>query len=560
LSPQLTSLFIVREFFPSNPPDHAVQHPLMDTGIHIVSRSSFQDRFSTFNPATGAPLSDYRIASAEEVSAIVDQARQAQLWWSKLPLVRRSSVLRRLAQLLCEEKESLASIISTESGKPLQEALLNDVMIAADAAVFCAENAAAVFRTQQIPNGNPALLFKRGQLSWEPLGVVGIISPWNYPLSIPATDTFAALATGNAVVLKPSELTPQTALELERLILVALKDEGLAALPSPFQVVTGLGPTGQHLLASSIDKLIFTGSVTTGRRVAAAAGERLLPVTLELGGKDAMIVLDDADIDVASSAAVWGSMMNAGQTCLSVERCYVHRSVYSRFLISCHEKISKLKTGAGSLPDTDVGPLISFKQLQIVAQQVDEARALGATVHIGGVPLPDLGTNFYAPTLITDVSHSMRLMSEETFGPVLPVMPFSTDEEAISLANDSEFGLAASVWGPTAHATAIARRIDAGTVMVNDLISGFAISAAPHGGLKHSGIGRTHGLLGLQDLVRPRYLNVDLMPRMKKLWWYPYSGNFANMSAFAGFVHSPGLIQRFKSLFRSLPAWLHRRH
>ncbi len=375
--------------------------------------------------------------------------------------------------------------------------------------LFCADNAASVLRTQSIPHSNPALRFKRGQLSWEPLGVIGIISPWNYPLSIPAADAFAALATGNAVVLKPSELTPQSALELERLIAAALDAEGLATPPRPFQVVTGLGPTGQSLIASAIDKLIFTGSVATGRRVAVAAAERLLPVTLELGGKDAMIVLADADLDTASSAAVWGSMMNAGQTCISVERCYVHRSIYSRFLALCLDKISKLKVGDGSLPDTDLGPLISFSQLQIVDPQVEEARALGATVHTGGEPLPHLGPNFYAPTLITDLDRSMSLMREETFGPVLPVMPFSTDEEAIALANDSDFGLAASVWGTYPPRHLVARRIAAGTVLVNDLISGFAVSAAPHGGLKQSGIGRTHGLLGMQEMRSP------LLPRCR---------------------------------------------
>jgi succinate-semialdehyde dehydrogenase/glutarate-semialdehyde dehydrogenase len=531
----------------------------MGSRIHLVDRPGYNDRFSTFNPVTGKPLSDYLIAGDEEVSAAVAQARQAQLWWARLPQLRRSAVLRRLAQLLCAEKESLARVITSESGKPLQEALLNDVLVSADAAVFCADNAAAVLRTRQIPHSNPALRFKRGQLSWQPLGVIGIISPWNYPLSIPAVDTFAALATGNAVVLKPSELTPQSALELDRLIAVALDAEGLTTTPRPFQVITGLGPTGQSLLASAIDKLIFTGSVATGRRVAAAAGERLLPVTLELGGKDAMIVLEDADLDTASSAAVWGSMMNAGQSCIAVERCYVHRSIYSRFLARCLEKISKLKVGDGSLPDTDLGPLISLKQLQIVARQVEEARAHGATVHAGGEPLAHLGPNFYAPTLITDVDHSMRLMREETFGPVLPILPFSSDQEAIALANDSDFGLAASVWGRTAHAAAVARRVAAGAVLVNDLLSGFAVSAAPHGGLKQSGIGRTHGLLGMQELVRPSYLDVDRTPRMKKLWWYPYEGNFAPMAAFTDFVHATGLRRRITAALRSIPAFLHPR-
>ncbi|HVJ04261.1 MAG TPA: aldehyde dehydrogenase family protein [Candidatus Saccharimonadales bacterium] len=528
----------------------------MDTGIHLVNKDGSRARFSTFNPATGAPIAEYAAASAEHVSKVVASARLSQLWWSQVPVMRRAAVLRRVAKRLSAEKESLARVITAESGKPLQEALLNDVLVAADAAIFCADNAAKIFRTEEIPHSNPALRFKRGRLSWEPLGVIGIISPWNYPLSIPAADTFAALATGNAVVLKPSELTPQAGIELERIISAALHEEGLSTQPRPFQVITGLGPTGQALVDSAIDKLIFTGSVPTGRLVAAAAGKRLLPVTLELGGKDAMIVLADADLDVASSAAVWGSMMNAGQTCLSVERCYVHRSIYSKFLALCLDKISKLKIGDGALPDTDVGPMISFNQLQIVEHQVDEARALGATVHAGGSRLPDLGNNFYAPTLITDVDSSMSLMCQETFGPVLPVVPFSSDEEAISLANDSEFGLAASVWGSRAHATAVGRRIAAGTVMINDLISGFAISGAPHGGLKLSGIGRTHGLLGMQELVSPRYLDIDLLPRMKKLWWYPYSGKFAPMSAFAGMVHASGIRQRLTAAMRSIPLLL----
>jgi len=531
----------------------------MESGIHLVNRPDSQERFSTANPATGEPLSDYSVASAADVFAAVAQVRQAQLWWSRLPQIRRSAVLRRVAQLLNDRKDSLARVITSESGKPLQEALLSDVMVAADAAVFCADNAAVVMRSERIPHDNPALRFKRGRLSWEPLGVIGVIAPWNYPLSIPAADVFAALATGNAVVLKPSELTPETALELERVVSAALDAEGLGALPRPFQVVTGLGPTGQALIASDIDKLVFTGSVPTGRRVAVACAERLLPVILELGGKDAMIVLRDADLDTASSAAVWGSMMNAGQTCISVERCYVHRSVYSTFLARCLDKISKLKVGDGATPDTDVGPLISFKQLQIVDHQVEEARALGAIVHTGGTPMPQLGSNFYSPTLITDVESSMSLMTEETFGPVLPVVPFSTDEEAIALANASEFGLAASVWGRTAHATAVARQIAAGTVLVNDLISGFAVSAAPHGGLKQSGIGRTHGLLGLQEMIRPRYLDVDLLPRMKKLWWYPYSGLFAPMAAFMDFVHAPGLGRRLAALLRTIPMLLIRR-
>jgi acyl-CoA reductase-like NAD-dependent aldehyde dehydrogenase len=532
----------------------------MESGIHIVSRSEPGGRFSTTNPANGEPVGQYSIASAEDVNAAVARAREARAWWSALPQLRRSAVLRRVARLLSDERAQVARAVTAESGKPLQEALLTDVLVAADGAVFCAENAAAVLRGEEIPHDDPALALKRGRLIWQPLGVIGIISPWNYPLSIPACDALAALATGNAAVLKPSELTPGPVMEFERLFAQALEAEGLGGQASPLQVVNGMRVTAEALVAADIDKLIFTGSVATGRKVAVAAAERLLPVTLELGGKDAMIVLDDADLEAASSAAVWGSMMNAGQTCISVERCYVDRRVYSRFLNLCLQKISRLKVGDGAQPDTDVGPLITYRQMKIVDQQVEEARSLGAMVHAGGRPLSGIGTNFYAPTLITEVDHSMSLMTEETFGPVLPVMTFAEDAEAVALANDSSFGLAASVWGSRARAERVAGKIEAGAVMINDLLSGFAVSGAPHGGLKLSGIGRTHGRLGMRELLRPVYIDTDLAPKMKKLWWYPYAGNFDAMSAFVDVIHGGRLRRRLAAAMRSLSLFFHGRH
>jgi len=251
--------------------------------------------------------------------------------------------------------------------------------------------------------------------------------------------------------------------------------------------------------------------------------------------------------------------MNAGQTCLSVERCYIHRSVQARFLELCRDKMARIKVGNGADPNTDMGPLISVRQMQKVAGQVEEARAQGAEILLGGEPLPHLGTSFYSPTLITGMEPSMRLMREETFGPVLPVETFRNDEEAVRLANDSNFALGASVWGRTEHATAVARRIQAASVLVNDVLTTFAIPDAPHGGQKQSGIGRTHGILGMQELARSFYVDVDLAPRMKKLWWYPYSGSFAPMAAFADLLHGAG-IGRLSAVRRALPVLFRRRH
>ncbi len=377
--------------------------------------------------------------------------------------------------------------------------------------------------------------------------MIGIISPWNYPFSIPATETLAALVTGNTVVLKASELTPLSALELASL----LRDAGVP--DDVFQVVVGDGPTGAALVESGIDKLVFTGSVPTGRRIAQAAAARLLPVVLELGGKDPMIVLDDADVDVASSGAVWGAFVNAGQACLSVERCYVHRSVYDRFISACAEKTMQLRVGNGMDPEIDIGPLIHERQLQTVAQHVEDAESRGARVMAGGERLTSLGSNFYSPTVLADVNHEMRIMREETFGPVLPIMAFGSDAEAVRLANDSEYGLAASVWTrDRARGESVARQINGGTVMVNDALSCFGISEAPHGGVKASGIGRTHGRYGLEEMVRVKYLDSDRLPGTKKPWWYGDGGQAVSATeGFLDFQFARGIGSRLKGGLRS---------
>ena len=269
-----------------------------------------------------------------------------------------------------------------------------------------------------------------------------------------------------------------------------------------------------------------------------------------------MLVLEDADVDLAASGAVWGAFVNAGQACLSVERCYVHYSLYEPFVKACVEKTRRLRVGNGLDPTTDMGPVIHERQLSIVEAHVEEARSRGARVLIGGARLPELGLNFYAPTVIADVTHDMAIMREETFGPVLPIMAFRSEEEGIRLANDSEYGLAASVWTrDKARGQDVARRIVAGTVMVNDAVSCFGISEAPHGGVKASGLGRTHGRFGLEEMVRVKYLSSDHFAGIKKVWWYSYGESFTRqMDAFVDMMFARGLGARLRGVLRSAGA------
>jgi acyl-CoA reductase-like NAD-dependent aldehyde dehydrogenase len=507
-------------------------------------------RIASVNPATGEVLGELDSAGPTEVRAAVARAHAAQLEWDAWGIHNRVKVMRRFQQILLAHKTDIARRITQEAGKPLVEALLTEVLVVLDATRFLIENAFAILREEKLTHGNLAMKTKSGRILREPYGVVGIISPWNYPFSIPATEALAALVAGNAVVLKPSELTPLIALELQAL----LREAGVP--DDIFQALPGDGETGAALVRSEISKLIFTGSVTTGRRIAQVAAERLLPVVLELGGKDPMIVLEDADIDVASSGAVWGAFMNAGQTCLSVERCYVHQSLYSVFLEACAEKVRKLRVGNGMDPASEIGPMIHERQVRVVETQIEDAKQRGARVLVGGTRLRELGPTFFAPTVLADVDHNMRVMQEETFGPVLPVTPFREETEAVRRANDSDFGLAASIWTrDRARGERLARQINAGTVMVNDAVSCFSISEAPHGGVKASGLGRTHGRWGLEEMARVKYVDSDRLPRMKKIWWFGYGGGFGGeMESLLDLLYARPLREKLKAAARAAGA------
>jgi succinate-semialdehyde dehydrogenase/glutarate-semialdehyde dehydrogenase len=374
--------------------------------------------------------------------------------------------------------------------------------------------------------------------------VVGIIPAWNYPFSIPLGEAVMALMAGNTVVIKPSELTPLVGLKIGEIFARTGAPDGLV------QVVTGDGRTGAALVEAAPDKIMFTGSVATGKKIAEAAAKNLTSVVLELGGKDPMIVFEDANLELAAGAAVWGAFCNSGQSCSSVERLYVQEGVADELTRKIVEKTKALKQGIGDAEDISIGAMSSERQTAIVEDHVEDFRASGARIEIGGTRNRDLEGLFYEPTVITNAHNDMRGMREETFGPTLPIATFRTEEEAIKLANDSEFGLTASVWTRDyAKGKRVAEKIEAGSVCVNEVLYTHGIGQTPWGGFKNSGRGRTHGREGLMELVQPQHIHVNRVALLPDAWWLPYSPiAVQTFRGFARYFASGSIFQTAKLL------------
>jgi len=478
---------------------------------------------SVENPATGATIKEVPLTPPEDVAAVVAKARDAQGAWEALGYEGRGRILKRAQKWLLDHADEVADTIVSETGKAREDALLVEVAYGANALGFWPRKAPKWLADERVRTGNPFVLGRTMVVRYRPVGVVGVIGPWNYPLVNSVGDAIPALAAGNAVVVKPSEVTPLTSLLFER----GLHESGLP--DGVFQVAVGTGETGAALI-DAVDMVMFTGSTRTGRKVMERAAQTLTPVSLELGGKDPMIVLADADLERAANAAVYYSMQNGGQTCISLERAYVEAPVYDEFVKRVTEKTAKLRQGppdgAGSI---DVGAVTFAPQLEIVERHVQQARDAGARVTTGGHAKTDHG-RFFEPTIIADADHSMTAMREETFGPTLPVMKVADAEEAIRMANDSPYGLGASVFTKDIkRGQAIAQRIQAGAVCVNDAAVNYLALELPMGGWKESGLGVRHGAAGLRKYTRQQAVMTMRVPLKREIHFFPYNARVTNL-------------------------------
>jgi acyl-CoA reductase-like NAD-dependent aldehyde dehydrogenase len=472
------------------------------------------------NPATGEIITTVPDLDAAAVAELAKRGRLAQPTWEAYGFEGRGRVLSRMQKWVMDNSERIIDTIVSETGKTYEDAQLGEISYGGAAFGFWAKNAEKYLADERVRSSSVLVKGKKLILRYRPLGLIGVIGPWNYPLVNSFGDCIPALAAGNSVILKPSEVTPLTSMLLA---------EGLTECGVPadvFQVATGRGDTGRALI-DEVDMIMFTGSTRTGRKVAQAAAERLIPCSLELGGKDPLIVLADADLERAANVATYYSMQNSGQTCISIERAYVEAPVYDEFVAKVTDKVRALRQGRpdGGPGTVEVGSMTFPPQVDLVEDHVRDALSKGARALTGGHRGEQGGGHYFEPTVLVDVDHSMKIMTEETFGPTLPIMKVRDAEEALRLANDSEYGLAGSVFSKdTDKGEKLARRVEAGAVCVNDAIINFAAIELPMGGVKASGLGSRHGAGGIRKYCNQQALLIT--PRLalkRELHFFPYS-------------------------------------
>jgi len=500
------------------------------------------------NPATGEILGYSPLTSVAELKTIFENARIAQKSWARLPIRRRTKHMAGVRDYIAQHAEEIAEVISKENGKTRIDALSTDVMPAVMGVDYYIKHAEKFLKDRTILPGNILLANKLSRIFRVPYGVIGVISPWNYPFNIPFAEVVMGLLAGNAVVLKTATQTQMVGRFIEKCFQAADLPGGI------FNFVNLPGRlAGSAFIQNGVDKLFFTGSVAVGKQLMREASETLTPLVLELGGNDAMLVCKDADLHRAASGAVWAGLSNCGQSCGGIERIYVHEAVYESFLSRLKTKVEALRVGMDAdfdkdHFDKDLGVMTTQRQAETVKNHLDDALAKGAVIFSRSHQPEGNGSGHILPAyVLTEVTHDMRVMQEETFGPILGVMKVKNMREAVALANDSDFGLSGSVWSKNKkNARKLARRIQAGVVMINDHLAAQGMSEIPWGGFKTSGIGRTHGSIGFDEMTQPQVIVDDLMPCVRQnMWWHPHGKKiYKGLSGAIQFLYAKSTFER----------------
>ena len=504
-----------------------------------------ENLISVINPATCERLAEIPASNEFEVKEKVQRAKDAFPFWSSLSIEKRIHYLNKIYEIIISERESIATTITKNNGKPLAEAYLTEIASTLQIMEYFIKKGADLLNEKNISLG-PLYPTKKSFISHEPFGVIAIIEPWNYPFYLPFSVITKALLAGNTFIFKPSSTVSLVGKTIENILTKAELPEGVS------NVIYGGAEISETLINSGVDKVIFTGSVEAGKKIAELCAGKLLPVSLELGGKDPAIVFKSTNLDYACGGVLWGALSNCGQACASIERVYVESEIYNEFIEKITSLVQELKIGNGLNDETDIGPLTTQEQLDKVEEHVADAVSKGAKVHLGGRQVSGDGF-FFEPTILSNVNHTMKIMTEETFGPIIPVMKFGTQEEAIQLANNTNYGLSASIWtGEVENIKKIAYKLNCGTVWVNDSLFLQAHPACPWQGYKESGYGSS----SIYDFVRLKHISVDqgFIPyvRPKSYWWYPYKGKARSYFDLVEVLFRLDFKEKAKATFKTL--------
>ncbi len=510
------------------------------------------EKITSINPSNLETVGDACLGSPEESQKAIIASKEAFPLWQSLPLGEKKDIFKKAKKILLQRSSEAAHIITLEKGSPFAESLSVEVLGSLEAVDYYTSALKKLRKSKKAKHHVAFFSNKKSSFRFQPLGVTLVISPWNFPFLIPFCDILSALTAGNTVVFRPSTSTPFVGLLIGEILIEAGLPPGvLNIINSKVSIAEGM------ITNPEIQTIMFTGSVSTGKRIMELASQNLPNIVLELGGKDPMIVLKDADLERASRGATWGAFMNCGQSCASVERVYAAKEIADKFTEKLLNFVQQLKVGDPSEPGIDMGPMATLSQLEVVEDHVKDATSKGAQILWGGNRLKSSPGYFFEPTVLTNVNHSMKIMKEETFGPVLPIMCFSKPDEALSLANDCRYGLTASIWtNDKKMAKSMAEKIEAGSVTINDHMFSFVEPRAIWGGIKQTGIGRTHGDFGLMHLTNIKYVSLDFIKKKSQLWWFPYDATLTKVLEKSLLLfHHDRLIKKTKAMFSLLSHW-----